>query len=103
MQNKPMRLFVIAFILCLMLVMPVGLCFPVESAGSEGTGATVDSPEPQQINPIYEGSREAGLIIDIAMQAAKDYMVKAFTENITEHGHRRDSQGHSGERCRPLC
>ena len=38
----------------------------------------------QEINPIYEGSREAARIIDIAMEAAKVYMVKAYTENITE-------------------
>ena len=38
----------------------------------------------EQVNPIYEGSREAATIIDIAMEAAKNYMKLVFTENITE-------------------
>jgi len=42
------------------------------------------SQEPLQAPPHYEQSREAARIIDIAMQAASEYMRKAYTENITE-------------------
>lgn len=39
---------------------------------------------PLQAPPIYAESKEAARIIDLAMSAAKEYMQKAFTENITE-------------------
>lgn len=39
---------------------------------------------PDQTTPIYEASVEAARIIDIAMEAAREYLKKAYSENITE-------------------
>jgi len=39
---------------------------------------------PLQTTPIYDESVEAARIIDIAMAAAKEFMQRAFTEDITE-------------------
>lgn len=40
--------------------------------------------EIMQVPPHYTGSKEAGRIVDIAMEAARIFMIKAYTEEITE-------------------
>jgi len=94
-KNDPMKtkLTLIGTLLTTFLILTLGFG-AVAGIGETNVGGGHGLPEsdagvswsgrPQQVNPIYEGSREAATIIDIAMKAARDYMRRAFTENITE-------------------
>ncbi len=89
MRPNPLHLLVIALVLCLLLPVPAaahqGGVYTDPSVFPTNVGHSPYAPQPRYHNPIaYEGSREAAAIIDIAMEAAREYMKKAYTENITE-------------------
>jgi hypothetical protein len=74
----------VPLVLTLILVLASVLTIPVALPAQ--TPATQDpSPlPPQQSQPLYQASTQAARIVDIGMEAAKQYMRLAYTENITE-------------------
>lgn len=65
-------------------MMPTIEPLTVPSAAASIGNDPVNDPRPLQAIPTYEQSREAARIIDIAMEATKEYLQKAYVEEITE-------------------